>query len=177
MTHWTGVRVDSGDPIEGGEIAIDWWKRRNQDPTKKLAIFSDGLDVESIERIHRHFHGRVRIGYGWGTLLTNDFRGLGAGRRPRPVLHRLQGDLGQRPAGGEALGQPDQGHGAAGGGRALPARLPGRRAGQCTAGSVGAPTGLARRIMQLQQETGRTEVPYMHCLVRQNAPEEMTCSN
>ena len=78
VTQWTGVRVDSGDPIQGGEIAIDWWKRRNQDPTKKLAIFSDGLDVESIEQIHRHFHGRVRIGYGWGTLLTNDFRGLGA---------------------------------------------------------------------------------------------------
>ena len=78
VTHWTGVRVDSGDPIQGGEIAIAWWKRRNQDPTKKLAIFSDGLDVESIEQIHRHFHGRVRIGYGWGTLLTNDFRGLGA---------------------------------------------------------------------------------------------------
>jgi nicotinate phosphoribosyltransferase len=78
VTHWTGVRVDSGDPIQGGEIAIDWWKRRNQDPTKKLAIFSDGLDVASIEQIHRHFHGRVRIGYGWGTLLTNDFRGLGA---------------------------------------------------------------------------------------------------
>jgi nicotinate phosphoribosyltransferase len=78
VTHWTGVRVDSGDPIEGGEIAIAWWKRRNQDPKKKLAIFSDGLDVESIEQIHRHFHGRVRIGYGWGTLLTNDFRGLGA---------------------------------------------------------------------------------------------------
>jgi nicotinate phosphoribosyltransferase len=78
VTHWTGVRVDSGDPIQGGEIAIEWWKRRNQDPKKKLAIFSDGLDVESIEQIHRHFHGRLRIGYGWGTLLTNDFRGLGA---------------------------------------------------------------------------------------------------
>jgi nicotinate phosphoribosyltransferase len=78
VTQWTGVRVDSGDPIQGGEIAIDWWKRRNQDPTKKLAIFSDGLDVETIEQIHRHFHGRVRIGFGWGTLLTNDFRGLGA---------------------------------------------------------------------------------------------------
>ena len=26
--------------------------------------------------MHRHFHGRVRIGFGWGTLLTNDFRGL-----------------------------------------------------------------------------------------------------
>lgn len=78
VTQWTGVRVDSGDPITGGEIAIDWWKRRGQDPKKKLIIFSDGLDVESIEKIHHHFHGRVRIGYGWGTLLTNDFRGLGA---------------------------------------------------------------------------------------------------
>ena len=32
-----------------------------------------------------------------------------AGRRARSVLHRLQGDLGQRPAGGEALRQPDEG--------------------------------------------------------------------
>jgi nicotinate phosphoribosyltransferase len=80
VAHWTGLRVDSGDPLAGGEIAIDWWKRRGQDPAQKLAIFSDGLDVEAIEKIHRHFHGRVRIGYGWGTLLTNDFRGLGPGR-------------------------------------------------------------------------------------------------
>jgi nicotinate phosphoribosyltransferase len=29
-----------------------------------------------IERIHQHFRGRMRIGYGWGTLFTNDFRGL-----------------------------------------------------------------------------------------------------
>jgi nicotinate phosphoribosyltransferase len=84
VAHWTGLRVDSGDPIAGGEIAIDWWKRRGQDPRQKLAIFSDGLDVESIERIHRHFHGRMRIGYGWGTLLTNDFRGLGPGRELDP---------------------------------------------------------------------------------------------
>ena len=79
MTGWTGVRVDSGDPIEGGEMAIDWWRRRGQDPKTKLAIFSDGLDVEEIERLHAHFHGRIRLGFGWGTLLTNDFRGLGAG--------------------------------------------------------------------------------------------------
>lgn len=73
---WTGVRVDSGDPIAGGEIALDWWKRRGADPTKKLIIFSDGLDVEAIEQIHAHFKGRARIGFGWGTLLTNDFRGF-----------------------------------------------------------------------------------------------------
>jgi nicotinate phosphoribosyltransferase len=77
VAKWTGVRVDSGDPIEGGELAIAWWKKNGEDPTKKLAIFSDGLDVDLIHKIHRHFHGRIRIGYGWGTLLTNDFRGLG----------------------------------------------------------------------------------------------------
>jgi nicotinate phosphoribosyltransferase len=75
-TSWTGVRIDSGDPIAGGEIALDWWRRRGADPTKKLIIFSDGLDVEAIEQIHAHFKGRARIGFGWGTLLTNDFRGF-----------------------------------------------------------------------------------------------------
>ncbi|KQO57876.1 nicotinate phosphoribosyltransferase [Methylobacterium sp. Leaf86] len=76
MTAWTGIRIDSKDPIEGGEEAIAWWASRGCDPASKLAIFSDGLDIETIEAIHAHFHGRMRIGYGWGTLLTNDFRGL-----------------------------------------------------------------------------------------------------
>ena len=39
-------------------------------------IFSDGLDTGEITRLHAHFHGRVGLGFGWGTLLTNDFRGL-----------------------------------------------------------------------------------------------------
>jgi nicotinate phosphoribosyltransferase len=76
VTNWTGVRIDSGDPIEGGEMAIRWWRDRGQDPRRKLAIFSDGLDVDQIEDIHRHFLGRIRMGFGWGTLLTNDFRDL-----------------------------------------------------------------------------------------------------
>jgi nicotinate phosphoribosyltransferase len=76
VASWTGIRVDSKDPIEGGEEAIEWWRQRGQNPGEKLAIFSDGLDVDVIERIHQHFRGRMRIGYGWGTLFTNDFRGL-----------------------------------------------------------------------------------------------------
>jgi nicotinate phosphoribosyltransferase len=76
VAGWTGIRVDSKDPIEGGEEAIDWWLSRGQNPKDKLAIFSDGLDVDVIADIHRHFRGRMRVGYGWGTLLTNDFRGL-----------------------------------------------------------------------------------------------------
>ena len=76
IENWTGLRVDSKDPIEGGEEAIAWWSARGQNPQDKLIIFSDGLDVDNIEEIHRHFSGRVRVGFGWGTLLTNDFRGF-----------------------------------------------------------------------------------------------------
>ena len=84
VAQWTGVRVDSGDPMEGGEKAIDWWQRRGQDPRTKLAIFSDGLDVDLIEALHRRFAGRIRLGFGWGTLLTNDFRGLAPDGRLDP---------------------------------------------------------------------------------------------
>jgi nicotinate phosphoribosyltransferase len=76
LSGWTGIRIDSGVPEDGAETAIAWWKSRGQDPREKLVIFSDGLDVEKIEDLHARFHGRVQARYGWGTLLTNDFRGL-----------------------------------------------------------------------------------------------------
>ncbi len=76
LTKWTGIRIDSGDPAEGAETAIAWWESRGEDPRQKLVIFSDGLDVEKIEELHNRFTGRVRVSFGWGTLLTNDFRGL-----------------------------------------------------------------------------------------------------
>jgi nicotinate phosphoribosyltransferase len=85
LAAWTGIRIDSGDPVEGAETAIQWWQARGQNPADKLVIFSDGLDVESIEMLHRRFHGRVRLGFGWGTLLTNDFRGLAAGGSLDPI--------------------------------------------------------------------------------------------
>lgn len=52
-----------------------WWQAHGRDPRGKLLIFSDGMDVESIEATYRHFHSRVRMSFGWGTNLTNDFRG------------------------------------------------------------------------------------------------------
>ncbi len=76
LAGWTGIRIDSGDPATGAEIAIDWWKSRGEDPRKKLVIFSDGLDVDKIAALQKQFAGRVRVSFGWGTLLTNDFRGL-----------------------------------------------------------------------------------------------------
>jgi nicotinate phosphoribosyltransferase len=76
LAGWTGIRIDSGDPAKGAETAIRWWKDRGEDPTKKLVIFSDGLDVEKIEELYARFNGRVKVSFGWGTMLTNDFRGL-----------------------------------------------------------------------------------------------------
>jgi nicotinate phosphoribosyltransferase len=76
LAGWTGIRIDSGDPAQGAETAIRWWKERGEDPTKKLVIFSDGLDVEKIEELYAQFNGRVKVSFGWGTMLTNDFRGL-----------------------------------------------------------------------------------------------------
>ncbi len=76
LAGWTGIRIDSGDPATGAETAIRWWQSRGEDPRGKLIIFSDGLDVDKILALHRQFHGRVKVSFGWGTLLTNDFRGL-----------------------------------------------------------------------------------------------------
>jgi len=79
LSKWTGMRVDSGDPAAAAELAIRWWRERGEDPTTKLLIFSDGLDVDQIETLHRQFSGRVRASFGWGTMLTNDFKGLSDG--------------------------------------------------------------------------------------------------
>lgn len=73
VADWTGFRPDSSPPIEGGERIISFWKEHGRDPRKKLLIFSDGLDVETIEKTYNHFKGRVRMSFGWGTNLTNDF--------------------------------------------------------------------------------------------------------
>ena len=75
VADWTGFRPDSLPPVEAGEQVMRWWRERGRDPREKLLIFSDGMDVDSIERTWRHFQGRVRMSFGWGTNLTNDFRG------------------------------------------------------------------------------------------------------
>jgi nicotinate phosphoribosyltransferase len=73
VADWTGFRPDSAPPVEGGEKIISWWISKGKDPRDKLLIFSDGLDVEAIEETYAHFQGRVRMSFGWGTNLTNDF--------------------------------------------------------------------------------------------------------
>jgi len=87
VADWSGFRIDSKEPISGGEELIRWWKSRGQDPREKLLIFSDGLTVGTIEKVYRRFHGRVRLSFGWGTHLTNDF--MDCAPHPNPALRAI----------------------------------------------------------------------------------------
>src|SRR5580700_11747224 len=102
VADWTGQRVDSKDPYIAGDEYIAWLKAHGRDPREKRLIASDTLDVDAILGLHAYFGGtlakgvapgdfasaadfedgkkwtpgrRVRFSAGWGTLLTNDFRG------------------------------------------------------------------------------------------------------
>ncbi len=99
---WTGQRMDSKNPYVAGDEYIEWLKGRGRDPHDKIVIASDALDIDEIISLHAYFGGtlqgsttvqefrsavdfqdrqkwipgrRIRFSAGWGTLLTNDFRG------------------------------------------------------------------------------------------------------
>jgi nicotinate phosphoribosyltransferase len=75
--NWRGFRLDSGDPIAEGNMMLDWYKKMGVDPLRenKILIPSDGLDVDSIFAFDDAFKGKIAYPFGWGTNLTNDFRG------------------------------------------------------------------------------------------------------
>ena len=54
VAAWTGFRPDSAPPVAGGEQIVDWWRSKGRDPAGKLLIFSDGMDLDSIEETYRH---------------------------------------------------------------------------------------------------------------------------
>jgi nicotinate phosphoribosyltransferase len=120
VADWTGQRVDSKNPYVAGDEYIAWLKARGHDPREKLLICSDTLDVDAILGLHAYFGGtpakglapgdfrnasdfddgkkwtpgrRVRFSAGWGTLLTNDFRGCnpndGAGFDPIGLICKV----------------------------------------------------------------------------------------
>ena len=71
-TLFSGVRHDSGDPIEWGEDIIAHYKKLGIDPMTKTLLFSDALDFERATKIKKHFEGRCKIAFGIGTFLSND---------------------------------------------------------------------------------------------------------
>ena len=69
-TLFSGVRHDSGDPIEWGEDIIAHYKKLGIDPLTKTLLFSDALDFERATKIKKHFEGRCKIAFGIGTYLA-----------------------------------------------------------------------------------------------------------
>jgi nicotinate phosphoribosyltransferase len=81
---YSGVRQDSGDPIEFGNKMVAHYEKIGIDPRKKDIIFSDSLDVDKAINIWRHFAGRVGVSFGIGTNLSND-----VGRKPLNIVMKL----------------------------------------------------------------------------------------
>ncbi len=71
-TLFSGVRHDSGDPIEWGEKIIEHWKELGIDPTTKTLLFSDSLNFERATKIYEHFKGKAKVAFGIGTFIAND---------------------------------------------------------------------------------------------------------
>ncbi len=69
---WRGLRHDSGDPIDFGEQAIEFYENLGINPKDKTIVFSDGLDIDTIFELQEHFRGRITVLFGWGTSLMND---------------------------------------------------------------------------------------------------------
>lgn len=69
---YTGVRHDSGDPIEWGEKIIAHYEKLGIDPKTKTLLFSDSLDFDKAQKIYNHFRHRINVSFGIGTYLSND---------------------------------------------------------------------------------------------------------
>ena len=71
-TLFSGVRHDSGDPIEWGEKMIKHYESLGVDAKTKTLLFSDSLNFEKADKLFRHFNGRAKVAFGIGTYLSND---------------------------------------------------------------------------------------------------------
>lgn len=69
---YTGVRHDSGDPIEWGEAMIAHYEILGIDPKTKTLLFSDSLNFDKAQSIYNHFRGRINVSFGIGTYISND---------------------------------------------------------------------------------------------------------
>jgi nicotinate phosphoribosyltransferase len=67
-----GVRHDSGNPLEFADKIIAHYNRLGINPRSKTIVFSDGLNVDAVEKIENHCVGDIGTSYGIGTNLTND---------------------------------------------------------------------------------------------------------
>ena len=71
-TLFSGVRHDSGEPVEWGEKMIKHYKSLGIDPKSKTLLFSDSLDFDRADKLFRRFNDETNVAFGIGTYLSND---------------------------------------------------------------------------------------------------------
>lgn len=81
-TLFSGVRHDSGNPIEWGEKMISHYRNLGIDPMTKTLLFSDSLNLLKAADLNAYFKGKAKVAFGIGTALTVPFK-------PTSVLHPL----------------------------------------------------------------------------------------
>lgn len=74
--QYSGLRQDSGDPIQWGEAAIEHYRKFDIDPMSKLLVFSDNLTIPKALSIFSHFQSTIPSCFGIGTNLTCDLQGV-----------------------------------------------------------------------------------------------------
>jgi nicotinate phosphoribosyltransferase len=70
-TLFSGVRHDSGNPIEWGNKMIKHYESLGIDPMTKTLLFSDSLTAETAALIAQTFEGRAKTAFGIGTFISN----------------------------------------------------------------------------------------------------------
>lgn len=71
-TLFSGVRHDSGDPVEWGKKIIEHYKQLGVDPKTKTLLFSDSLDFETADMLRHTFENETNVAFGIGTYISND---------------------------------------------------------------------------------------------------------
>ena len=72
VNNFTGVRHDSGDPVEWGEKILAHYHKYGADPKTKTLLFSDSLDFDKAQKLYDIFHDRAKVSFGIGTFCSND---------------------------------------------------------------------------------------------------------
>lgn len=67
-----GMRQDSGDEYEIGNMIIDRYEELGIDPTSKTIVFSNALNLKKYLKIKRYFMTKIKTSAGIGTFLTCD---------------------------------------------------------------------------------------------------------
>jgi len=65
-TLFSGVRHDSGDPIEWGEKMLAHYRKLGIDPKTKTLLFSDSLSFAKATNLYNYFNEKSKVAFGIG---------------------------------------------------------------------------------------------------------------